>query len=190
MNPKHPTQLTNPDRFPGSPGPSAVPWRLLAWCAAGAGLLTPLVAMQFTDEVNWTLADFIVFGLMLAVAGGLVEAAVRARGNLAYRCGVAIAVGTGFLMTWANLAVGIIGNENNPANLMFFGVIGIAAVGAFLARGRAAGMARAMVAAAIAQVVVATVALGLGLGHIFVATAVFVTLWLIAAALFRKSARS
>ena len=42
--------------------------RLLAWGAAAALLLLPLVAMQFTEEVNWTVFDFLVFGSMLAVA--------------------------------------------------------------------------------------------------------------------------
>lgn len=181
------TDTTHGTRQPGRPGPAAFPWRPLAWGAAGALLLTPLVAMQFTDEVNWNLGDFIVFGLMLAVAGGLVELAVRARGSLAYRAGVAVAVGTGFLMTWANLAVGIIGNEENPANLLFFGVILVAAGGAFLSRGEPAGMARAMAAAALAQAGVAITALLLGLGHVFVATAVFMAGWLIAATLFRRS---
>ena len=47
---------------------------------------------------------------------------------------VAVAVGAAFLMTWANLAVGIIGNEGNPAHLMFFGVVAIGLCGAAVAR--------------------------------------------------------
>ena len=39
-------------------------WRLAAWSVAALLLLLPLVAMQFTDEVNWSLADFVVFGAL------------------------------------------------------------------------------------------------------------------------------
>ncbi len=38
------------------------PWRAAVWCAAAFLLLLPLVAMQFTREVNWTLSDFVVIG--------------------------------------------------------------------------------------------------------------------------------
>ena len=37
---------------------------------------------------------------------------------------------TGFLLVWVNIAVGFLGNENNPANLMFFGLLGLTLVGA------------------------------------------------------------
>ena len=45
-------------------------WLNVLWLFAAALLLAPLVAMQFTDEVNWTLSDFLAFGLMLTVALG------------------------------------------------------------------------------------------------------------------------
>lgn len=48
-------------------------WRIASWSAA-ALLLLPLVAQPFTDEVNWTAADFVVFGGVLAI--GFVGAAV------------------------------------------------------------------------------------------------------------------
>jgi len=39
-------------------------WRLAAWSVAAILLLLPMAAMQFTDEVNWSLADFVVFGAL------------------------------------------------------------------------------------------------------------------------------
>ena len=48
------------------------------------------------------------------------------------------------LVAWVNLAVGIIGEPDNPANLMYAGVVVIGALGGLLARFRPAGMARAM----------------------------------------------
>ncbi len=164
-------------------------WRLLGWGAAALLLLLPLVAMQFTNEVNWTGSDFLVFGLMLAVAGGCVELAVRMTPNRAYRAGAALAVLAGFLMLWANAAVGIIGDESNPANLLFVGILAVGAVGALLARGRPSGMMRAMVAAAVAQVLVGIAVPLLGLGHIWPVTVLFTALWLTAAGLFHHASR-
>jgi len=93
-------------------------WRIAVWGGAALLLLLPLVAMQFTTEVVWTGFDFLLFGVMLAVLGGGIELAVRMSRHYAYRAAAGIALVTGFLLVWMNLAVGIIGNEENPANLM------------------------------------------------------------------------
>jgi hypothetical protein len=52
-------------------------------------LSLPLVAMQFTDEVVWTLGDFIVVGVLLTAIGIAIELAVRKAGNLAIAAGIA-----------------------------------------------------------------------------------------------------
>lgn len=163
-------------------------WRIVLWSAAAALLLVPLVAMQFTDEVDWSAADFAVFGAMLAGAGGAFELAVGMTHNTAYRAAVAVALGAAFLLVWANGAVGIIGSEDNPANLMFGGVLVVGIVGAAVARLRARGMARALVVTALAQALVAVIAAASGAGYIFVATAFFCALWLASAWLFRRAA--
>lgn len=164
-------------------------WRMALWGGLLALLLLPLAAMQVTDEVAWDGKDFAIFGVMLAVVGGAIEAGVRLSGAPAYRLGVAVAVVAGFLLVWANLAVGVIGNEENPLNAMFGGVLIVGIIGAVIARFRAAGMARAMIAMAAAQVVVALVAQALG--HvIWPMTVVFAGIWLASAALFRKAARA
>ncbi|MBI5939635.1 MAG: hypothetical protein HY859_04335, partial [Caulobacterales bacterium] len=133
-------------------------WRVMLWGGAGLLLLAPLIAMRFTSEVVWTGSDFVAFGVMLAVLCGGVELAVRLSRNNGYRVAAGIALVAGFLMVWMNLAVGIIGNQDNPANQMFFGVLAVGLLGALIARFRAAGLARAMVAMAIAQGLVAVVA--------------------------------
>jgi hypothetical protein len=96
-----------------------------------------------------------------------------------------------------NLAVGIIGTEDNPANLMFGGVLAVGIVGAVIARLQPQGMARALVATALAQALVAVIALITGLGSagpgwpgdILVLTGFFAALWVGSALLFRKAAR-
>ena len=74
-----------------------------------AVLLVPLVAMQFSDEVRWTLSDFAVAGLLLLATGGLIEIVLRKIKNVSYR-NIAIAlILLAFLLTWIELAVGIFG---------------------------------------------------------------------------------
>lgn len=163
-------------------------WRIAVWGGAALLLLLPLVAMQFTTEVAWTGFDFLLFGVMLAVLGGGIELAVRMSRHYAYRAAAGIALVTGFLLVWMNLAVGIIGNEENPANLMFAAVLAVGLVGALIVRFRAEGLARTMVAMAAAMMLVA-VAAQIGGAFIWPLAVVFSGLWLASAWLFRKAAR-
>jgi len=166
-------------------------WRVAVWGAAALLLLVPLLAMQFADEVKWDAADFIVFGAMLAVACGTFELAARMTGSGTYRAAVGVAVVMAFTLVWMNLAVGLIGSEDNPANLMFGGVLAVGIVGAVLVRFRPAGLARVLSATALAQGLVAAIAL---MGDSPAAETVglngcFAGLWLLCAWLFRKAAR-
>lgn len=172
-------------------GRRGIPWRLVGWGAVALILLLPLVM-----GAPWTLFDYIVAGGLLGGAGLILELVVRASGSLAYRAGAGLAVAAAFLLIWVNGAVGFLGNEDNPANLMFAGVIAIAVLGSVIARFRAAGMAWAMFAAAAAQVSVGVIALALGwsspgnagLYEVVMGTSVFGALWLLSGGLFRKAA--
>jgi hypothetical protein len=75
----------------------------------GLLLLIPLIAMQFTDEVKWTLFDFIVAGVLLLGTGLLGEFAFRKVKKTGHRIAVGIAILVVFLLIWAELAVGIFG---------------------------------------------------------------------------------
>jgi hypothetical protein len=76
----------------------------------GAILLVPLIAMRFTREVNWTVLDFLVAGVLLAGIGTLYVLLTRKLRTPIQRR----AVGGGLLLTlmllWAELAVGIFGS--------------------------------------------------------------------------------
>jgi hypothetical protein len=170
-------------------GPGGSRWRIAVWGAAAFLLLLPLVAMQVTTEVTWTGSDFAVFGAMLVAACGSYELAARMTGNTAYRAAVGVAIVAAFLLVWVNLAVGIIGSENDPANLLFGGVLGVGLVGALVARFEPQGMARALIATALAQALVAVIALIAESGPLLMLTGCFVALWLLSAWLFRKAAR-
>ena len=106
-----------------------------------------------------------------------------------YVFGAAIAVGAAFLTTWINLAVGIIGNEHNPVNMAFFAVPLVALIGASLARLAPAGMARAMIAAAIVQAGTCVLAFLEGEIVAVVFTGVMMAMWLLSAGLFERAVR-
>lgn len=173
-------------------------WRLAGWSLAAALIVTPLIAMQFTREVNWTLSDFIFAIVMIGSVGGAYELTVRMTGSWAYRGGAGIALLTSFLLIWINGAVGIIGSEDNPLNLLYLGVIGIALAGAVTARFRAGGMALAMFAAMGATAAIGLAAFIAGWGAseppgpagIVALNGIFAGLWLFSGALFRNAAQS
>ena len=72
-------------------------------------LLIPFIAMQFTDEVSWTIFDFIVMGILLLGTGLLFELVLRKMTNIKYRTLLLVAIILTFLLVWAELAVGIFG---------------------------------------------------------------------------------
>ncbi|HEX8644703.1 MAG TPA: hypothetical protein VF702_12405 [Allosphingosinicella sp.] len=174
-----------------------MPWRTILWAAVAALLALPAIAMQFTDEVNWTASDFVFAAVMFGGTGLLLELAARASASWAYRGGVAVALAAAFLLIWINAAVGIIGDEDNPQNGLYLGEILIALTGAVLARFRAQGMAAAMAAAGIVQAAIALYAFAAGLGAseppgpfgVLSINLFFAGLWLLSAGLFRKAVR-
>lgn len=174
-----------------------VPWRIIGWGFAVGLLLLPFIAMQVGAEgVDWSLGDFIVFGVMLGTVGGAFELAVRASGSWSYRGGAALALLAMFLVVWANLAVGIVGNENNPWNQLFFLALLVGVVGACLARFRARGMSLAMMMTAGGLIAAYAIArlnrpeeLGAHLMVELVGTSIFALLFVGSSAMFRKAAR-
>lgn len=72
-------------------------------------LLIPLIAMQFTSEVNWELNDFIIMGVLLLFTGlscELILRKVKSVKNRVLICGIILLA---FLLVWAEMAVGIFG---------------------------------------------------------------------------------
>ena len=145
--------------------------------------------------MNWGPEDYLLASVLTGSVVFVYRLAARASGNTAYRAAVAVALAAAFILIWVNGAVGIIGGENNDANLMYFGVLAIAVVGAFVAHFRPRGLVFAMYATAAAQLLVAVVALALQLGRegaswpndVLAATAFFILLWLVSARLFHAA---
>ncbi len=115
----------------------------------------------------------------------------------AYRLGIFAAFGTAFLLMWVIGAVGLIGVEGDPFDMIYGGVLGVGVIGSLIARFKPHGMARAMVAVAVAQALVVVIALIIGKHHVEVSSVreivlsngFFTVLWLGSARLFRSAAR-
>lgn len=77
---------------------------------AAAILMVPLVAMQFTSEVNWDLFDFAIMGVLLVGIGATYVLCARMVQKTEHK--VALGVGFAFLLLliWAELAVGVFGS--------------------------------------------------------------------------------
>lgn len=162
-------------------------WRILGWGTAAGLILLPLIAMQFTSEVDWGLEDFVFAIVMIGGVGLLFEFAVRASRNIAYRAGVAAALLAGFLTIWINLAVGIVGSEDNPVNAIYLFVPLIALAGSAISLFRTRGMFITMcvtTAAMLATFVYVLIATGYFALPI---TIFFAAFWGTSAALFRRA---
>jgi hypothetical protein len=165
--------------------------------AAASILLVPLLAMQITDAVVWDLADFAVAGALLVGTGLMFRMAARKAGNIAYRAAVGVALAAAFILVWLVGAVGVIGEDGDRADLMYGGVLAVGIIGAIVARLRPEGMARALLAMALLQALVAVIALIAGKHHAPVSSVYeivglngfFVALFIGSAWLFRHAAR-
>ena len=175
------------------------PMNYLRWVLITAAVLAvPALAMAFnlaipdpgsgTDGVNWGPMDFALMGVLILGAGLLFEyASSRLAGNIAHRAAVGIAVAAGLLLIWVNLAVGMIGDEGNPANLMYIFVLFVALVGAAIARFEPREASIAMFATAGAHTLVVVIALFAGLEPELRADAFFIAAWVASALLFRQA---
>jgi len=161
-------------------------WRVTGWGLAVSLLLLPFLAMQLTREVNWTGSDFVFAAIMIGGVGLLFELTVRMSDNKYYRAGVALALAASFLTIWATGAVGMIGDEGNPLNLMFLAVPIMALLGSALCGFRASAMGWAMLAAAVAQMLASAIGMFTDLlGGLY--SMMFAAIWLASAAMFRRA---
>ncbi len=76
---------------------------------ATALLLTPLIASQFTNEVRWTVFDYLVAGALLygtSLAAEFVMRRVTNKGKRLLFAGIMLLA---LFLIWAELAVGLFG---------------------------------------------------------------------------------
>lgn len=156
-------------------------------------LIAPLIATFASPEFNWSPTDFLVMGTIIFCAALFFEFVSRKGNSTLYRIATLIAVITGFLLLWVNMAVGVIG-EDNPANLLYLGVILIGLVGVFAARFQAHKISRVLLGMAILQVLIPVAAyifwpadFSPGFIKVFHINAVFALLWMFSALLFERA---
>ena len=75
----------------------------------GLLLIIPLIAMQLTDEVEWSLIDFIIMGTLLLITGLMGEIIFKKVKKYKHRVILYVVVAIIFFLIWAELAVGIFG---------------------------------------------------------------------------------
>ena len=119
-------------------------------------LLILLLGNHFVDGWNWPPRAFVLVGALIFGIGFIYELVTRNRDAIAYRAAVGIAFAAAFLLAWGNLVQWA---DVNPAAAMYFGVPIVGVIGAAVARLRPNGMARALFATALAQVLVLAVVL-------------------------------
>jgi hypothetical protein len=165
----------------GNPHPrTPLPWRVAVW-----GTIAVLLAVPVILGFPWTVSDFIVMGVLLGSVGLGIEFLMRRSVALLERLGCVVAILTGFLTVWVNLAVGMIGDDN-AYNLLFLMPLLAALTGGVFVRLHPHGMVNVMLLAAALQTLIGLGGYGMDpRGAIF--SACFGLLWLTAAALFRAA---
>ena len=171
--------------------PRGIPWRIVGWGGAAFLLLLPLVT-----GAPWEASDYILVAVIFGTVGGIIELTVRKSASVAYRAGVVVALAASVFHIWFTGAVGIIGNESNPGNVLYLGVVVIAILGSIATLGRARGLMWVMAVVAVAELLVPPIAYA-GVAdpvdavlrrEVFVLGGFFTAMWLLAAWLFRQSA--
>lgn len=70
-------------------------------------LLIPAIAMLFTNEVNWSIGDFVVMGTLLLTVVLATEFILRKISDKKYRIAIITLLLILFLLLWVELAVGL-----------------------------------------------------------------------------------
>jgi len=169
--------------------------RSTIWTIIATLVLTILLVMQFTDEVQWN--EVVAYIIILLAVGGLYELWrwLKTR-DRTYRMAFGIGLAGVFLLGWVSGAVGIIGSENNSVNLMYWAVPSIGFIGSLVSRFKPRGMALTLFAVALVQFLVPVAALiispevswgNAGVIGVFVINSFFAMIFVASALLFRRA---
>ena len=154
-----------------------------------AMLMVPLVASRVVEGWNWNVGGFVFAYVMFFVTGLAYALIARKMGAWSYKAGVGLALVAGFALGWSNMVH--VADSENPANLVYYSVLALGAVGAWLARLEARGLARTLFAMAATLALITVIlpsgappdmALRMAIGH-----AVYVALFIASGLLFRHA---
>jgi hypothetical protein len=124
----------------------------------GILLLIPFIAMQFSDEVNWSLFDFIFAGAIIFGFGTTYKLITRKIESNIYKIATGLFLIAIVLLVWVNGAVGILGTENNPENMLYGGVVIIGILGSLSTQLKSKGMTVTLFMMALVQLLVPIIA--------------------------------
>ena len=116
-------------------------------------LMVPLVASQVVDGWNWPARAFVFLYLLFFGTGMAYALIARKMGEWSYKSGVGLALVAGFALGWSNMVH--VADSENPANLAYYSVLAVGAVGAWLARLEPRGLARTLFAMAATLTLIA-----------------------------------
>jgi hypothetical protein len=166
--------------------------------AIGAGLILLIPFLQFLLATwHWKPGVF-VLGIAILLGGAVLIYEMITKNSLhnkVYRLAVAVAILSILLLVWMNVAVGgILGDD--PANMMYFGVLLVGLAGAGLANVKPGGMSVTLFATGFAIMLVPAIALMIGtpafangVPAVFGLHAIFASLFVVSGLLFRKASR-
>jgi hypothetical protein len=163
---------------------------MLRVALAALGLLmVPLVASRVVDGWNWPARAFVFVYVLFFGTGMAYVVIARKMGAWTYKAGVGVALVAGFALGWSNMVH--VADSGNPANLVYYSVLAVGCVGAWLARLEARGLARTLFAMAATLALIAVMlpsgappylARNMAIGH-----GVFVALFTASGLLFRHA---
>lgn len=118
-----------------------------------AALMVPLVASRVVEGWNWPVGSFVFVYALFFATGMLYAVIARKMGARTYKAGVGVALAAGFGLGWSNMVH--VADSENPANLLYFSVLVVGGIGAWLARLEARGLARTLFAMAAVLALIA-----------------------------------
>ena len=156
------------------------------------------LSMQFTDEIQWNEA--LAYIVILLAVGGVYELWqwLKTR-DRTYRIAFGVGLAGVLFLGWVSGAVGIIGSENQPVNLLYWAVPVIGLIGSLVSRFKPRGMALTLFAVALVQFLVPVVALtispevswgNVGVIGVFVTNSLFAVMFVVSALLFRRASHT
>lgn len=84
--------------------------RILMYSICGLLLLVSFVGMQFSEEVDWSVLDFIIAAIMLFSVTFVIDLIVHKIHRKSYKIGLLLVIVLAFVLVWAEMAVGVFGS--------------------------------------------------------------------------------
>lgn len=169
--------------------------RIIVWTVVGVLILLLPLAMLFTNEVQWN--ETFAYCIMLLAIGGIYELWrwLKTK-SMKYHFAFDVGLFGMIFLGWVSGAIGIIGSENNPLNLMYWAVPIVGFIGSVISQLKSRGMTRTLFTVAIVQFLVPVIALiispevsfgNAGVMGVVAVNFIFVILFATSALLFRRS---